>query len=59
LSQRDQEVMKDALKEAIREWLDEKYSEFGKLSMHTIAAAALAALAYYLVSHGHFDLAAR
>jgi hypothetical protein len=51
--------MKDALKEAIREWLDEKYSEFGKLSMHTIAAAALAALAYYLVSHGHFDLAAR
>lgn len=54
-----QDGVKAALKEALKEWMDEKYSEFGKWSVHTILAAALAALAYYLVSHGHFNVAAK
>lgn len=47
--------VKSALKEALKEWMDDKYAEFGKWSFHAILAGALAALAYYLVSHGHFN----
>lgn len=46
-------VVKEALKEALKEWLDEKYLMFGKLTLHGIAAAALAALVYFILAwHG-------
>lgn len=41
---------KDALKEALKEWLDEKFATFGKWSAAGIAAAALGALAYFMLS---------
>lgn len=37
---------KEAIKEALQEWLDEKFIEFGKLSMKSILALALAGLVY-------------
>lgn len=46
----DQDAMKSALKEALKEWLDEKFSAFGKWSLAAIAAAALAALTYFILS---------
>ena len=54
----DPQDLKKVLKEALKEWLDEKYSEFGHWSVNAIMAAALAALAYYLISHGHFNIRA-
>lgn len=48
----DREEQKEIVKEAIREWLDERYSEFGKWTLHGLLAASLAALAYYLALHG-------
>ena len=39
---------KSIYKEAIQEWLDEKYAAFGKWSINGLLAAALAALGYFL-----------
>ena len=50
------EQVKIALKEALKEWLDEKFAEVGRWTVHGILAAALAALAYYLISHGGFKV---
>lgn len=50
----DREEQKEIVKDAIREWLDEKYSAFGKWTLHGLLAAALGAIAYYLVTHGGF-----
>lgn len=48
----DREEQKAIVKEAIREWLDEKYSAFGKWTLHGLLAACLGALAYWLAVHG-------
>lgn len=50
----DREDQKRIIKEAIREWLDEKYAAFGRWSFDGILAAALGALGYYLATHGGF-----
>lgn len=44
------EHIKAALKEALREWLDEKFAAFGKWSLGGIAAASLGALVYFILS---------
>jgi hypothetical protein len=44
------EETKAALKEALKEWLDEKFAVFGKWSMGTIGAAAVFALGYFILS---------
>lgn len=45
----DDEQIKAALKEALKEWLDEKYAAFGKYSLATVAAAALSAVIYFIL----------
>lgn len=40
------------LKEALQEWLDAKYAEFGKWTMRGVMAAALVALVMFLTAHG-------
>lgn len=44
----DQET-KDALKEALKEWLDEKFAMFGKWSLSAIGAATLGLITYLLL----------
>lgn len=43
---------KAVIKEAITEWLNEKYTAFGKWSLMGIMAATLALLAYFLLIKG-------
>lgn len=44
---------KDAVKQALKEWLDEKLAEFGWWSIKTLAAGALVAGFYfYLAANG-------
>lgn len=43
------EAMKDAVKEALKEWLDAKFLAFGKWSLASLAALALAALVYFIL----------
>lgn len=44
----DKALIKEAVKETLREWLDEKYVVFGKWSFRGILAMLLAAIAYFI-----------
>lgn len=47
------EEVKDVMKEALREWLDDKFADFGKWSLVGVGASTLALLAYFiLISNG-------
>jgi hypothetical protein len=41
---------KAALKEALKEWLDEKFATFGKWTFHAVGVAALGALTYFILT---------
>lgn len=41
---------KEALKEALKEWLDAKYLEVGKWTVRTIATATFGALMYLFLT---------
>lgn len=45
-----EEELKRVTKEALKEWLDEKFMSFGKWSIGAIAAAGLAAFVYFILS---------
>lgn len=42
--------VKIALKEAMREWLDDKYAEVGRWAIRGILAAAVFALGYFILT---------
>lgn len=42
-------MMREAVKEAAGEWLDDKFRTFGKWSMRGLAAAGLTALVYFFL----------
>jgi hypothetical protein len=44
------EEQKNLIKEALREWLDDKFMQFGKWSAMGLAALVLAALVYFVLS---------
>lgn len=44
--------IKDAMKEAVNEWLDDKFKQVGKWTVRGISAAALAALVYFILHFG-------
>lgn len=46
----DDDKIKAALKEALKEWLDEKFTAFGKYSFYSLAASGLAALVYFILT---------
>lgn len=46
----DNAEMKMAVKEALKEWLDEKFSQFGKWSLAGLGATGLAALVYFILT---------
>lgn len=43
------DAMKDAVKEAITEWLDAKFQAVGKFTVNGVLAAGLAALVYFIL----------
>lgn len=46
-------VTKEVVKEALKEWLDEKFVQFGKWTAASLAALLLAAFIYFiLVTNG-------
>lgn len=44
------EEQKEILKEALKEWLDEKFTTFGKWSFGIFAAAAFFAVSYFILT---------
>lgn len=42
----DKELQKQAIKEAIREWLDEQFATLGRWTFHGLLAAAFAGAVY-------------
>jgi hypothetical protein len=44
------EEIKSIFKEALKEWLDEKFAAFGKYTLTGIGAAALGVLAYFIIA---------
>jgi hypothetical protein len=49
----DKDEQKDIVKEAFKEWLDEKAAEFGKWTLKFIGTACFGMLLYLLVTHGY------
>jgi len=48
-----QSEMKAALKDAIKEWMDAKFADLGRWTLHGVLVAAIGALAYFiLTTHG-------
>lgn len=43
---------KELIKEALKEWLDEKFAQFGKWTLKSLAAAFFGLVIYFAVSHG-------
>ena len=43
---------KEIFQEALQDWLDKKYAEFGRWTFHGILAALLVALVIFLTGHG-------
>lgn len=52
---KERQIVKGIVKEAIKEWLDEKFAQFGKWTLTGILASSLALLAYLLVRFGGFQ----
>lgn len=49
----DRESQKEAIKEAISEWLDARFADVGRWTVKGLIAAALAGLLYaYLITKG-------
>lgn len=49
----DKDLQKEALKEALTEWLDKQFSAFGKWALRSILAVAFTTLMYlYLMTQG-------
>ncbi len=49
-NQNEKDEQKSILKEALKEWLNEKFSEFGKWSLGALAAAFFYAVVYFILS---------
>lgn len=47
-----EEIIKRALKEALHEWLDDKFLMFGKWSMGAVMAAFFSAMVYFVLTQG-------
>lgn len=47
---KDGDEQKRIIKEAIEEWLEKKYAEFGKWSVRAIGAAAFGALLFWVLT---------
>jgi hypothetical protein len=45
----EEEQAKQALKEALKEWMDEKFATFGKWSAASLGAALVGMLVYFLL----------
>ena len=45
-------IVKEALREVIKEWLDERFRAVGKWTVRGLASALFAALAYFILTHG-------
>lgn len=50
LSQSERSVIKDAMKEAMKEWLDEKFAAFGRWSFYGFMAALFTAFTYFIMA---------
>jgi hypothetical protein len=48
-SEERKRLYKEAFKEGLKEWLDEKMAQFGLFSLGTIAALSLGALAWFIM----------
>lgn len=45
------DTIKDVFREAIAEWMEDKFKEFGKWSLKGIAVAAFGTLVYFVMVH--------
>jgi len=50
VTEEHKELMKQAIKEAAREWLDDVYRTFGKWGLRAVGAAFVVALLYFILT---------
>jgi hypothetical protein len=44
-------IYKEAVREALKEWLDEKFAVVGKWTVNSVLAVGLAALVYFVLAY--------
>lgn len=44
-------IYKEAVREALKEWLDEKFVVVGKWTVNSVLAVALAAMVYFVLAY--------
>lgn len=49
MSNLSQNEMKEALKQALKEWLDDKFAEFGRWTMGAFLAALIGAIVMFIL----------
>ncbi len=49
MSEIDRKLLKAALKEAIKEWLDEKFAQFGRWTFFGFCSVAFAGMVYFIL----------
>lgn len=49
MSQIDEDTIKRAVREVLREWLEEKYAAFGKWSLMGLGALFFVSIVYFIV----------
>jgi hypothetical protein len=51
MPQLDKDMLKEATKEAISDWLDKQFATLGKWTLGGICSAGLAALTYWILTN--------
>lgn len=46
----DKDIQKEALKEALQDWLDKQFAAFGKWTLSGLASAGLVAIVYFILT---------
>lgn len=52
MTEEDKKEQREAMKQALQEWLDARFAEFGRWTLTGLVAAIFIGIVSYLIAHG-------